>query len=158
MATDDSPMVGQLIDHRFLWVEEQAKGQVEGRKARPCLILAVEQDETDAPRVTVVPITSQRPREGTLAVPIPQGLLGDWALIRHDQRGLHWTMPMSSLGQDLMSCRSPTAVSCEVWLRLVSSIRFAKQYSRLGAKDGPAASNETERSNFYVVPLQNWLN
>ena len=75
MPTDDAPKVGQVIDHRFLWVEEQAQGQIEGRKARPCLILAVEYDETDVPRVTVVPITSQRPREGTLAVPIPQSLL-----------------------------------------------------------------------------------
>lgn len=76
MPTGDAPKVGQVIDHRFLWVEEQAQGQVEGRKARPCLILAVDHEEADAPRVTVVPITSQRPREGTPAVPIPQNLLG----------------------------------------------------------------------------------
>ena len=38
----DAPRIGQIIDHHFLWVDEQAAGKIEGRKARPCLIVAVE--------------------------------------------------------------------------------------------------------------------
>jgi hypothetical protein len=38
----DAPRVGQIVNHHFLWIDEQAAGQIEGRKARPCLIIAVE--------------------------------------------------------------------------------------------------------------------
>jgi len=71
MAEGREPQVGQVVDHLFLWADEQATGQVEGRKSRPCLIIAVERRKDTAPRVTVLPITSQRPRAGTNAVPIP---------------------------------------------------------------------------------------
>jgi hypothetical protein len=71
MSESREPQVGQVVDHHFLWSDEQATGQVEGRKPRPCLIIAVERRKDAAPRVTVLPITSQPPRSGTNAVPIP---------------------------------------------------------------------------------------
>ena len=74
MAESDDPQVGQIVDHHFLWLDEQAAGQVEGRKARPCLIIAVERRKDTAPRVTVLPITSQPPRAGAHAVPIPDDI------------------------------------------------------------------------------------
>jgi hypothetical protein len=43
MATIDEPQVGQIVDQHFLWIDEQTAGRTEGRKARPCLIIAVEQ-------------------------------------------------------------------------------------------------------------------
>ena len=30
MAAIDEPQVGQIVDHHFLWTEEQAAGRVEG--------------------------------------------------------------------------------------------------------------------------------
>src|ERR1700674_4074881 len=69
MSESREPQVGQVVDRHFLWADEQATGQVEGRKPRPCLIIAVERRNDAAPRVTVLPITS--PRAGANAVPIP---------------------------------------------------------------------------------------
>jgi hypothetical protein len=66
-----APKVGQIVEHHFLWIGERAAGQVEGRKPRPCLIVAVEPQEHGEPRVTVLPITSQRPRSPGNAVAIP---------------------------------------------------------------------------------------
>lgn len=71
MAAIDEPQVGQIVDHHFLWTEEQAAGRVEGRKARPCLIIAVEQRKRATPRVTVLAVTSQSPRAGTTAIAVP---------------------------------------------------------------------------------------
>jgi hypothetical protein len=68
----ETPQVGQIIDHHFLWVDEQAAGQIEGRKSRPCLIVAVEPQEGSGHRVTVLPITSQMLRPGAGAVAIPE--------------------------------------------------------------------------------------
>src|SRR5882762_4210093 len=71
MAESKEPQVGQIVDHLFLWADEQAAGQIEGRKSRPCLIIAVEARKNAAPRVTVLPITSQSPRAGTNAISVP---------------------------------------------------------------------------------------
>jgi hypothetical protein len=71
MADDDAPRVGQIVEHHFLWADEHTAGQLEGRKPRPCLIIAVEPRRSGGPRVTVLPITSQAPRQGTTAVAIP---------------------------------------------------------------------------------------
>jgi hypothetical protein len=70
----DAPKVGQVIEHHFLWFEEQTAGVIEGRKSRPCLIIAVEKiPPMSSPRVTVLPITSQAPRNAT-AVAVPSQL------------------------------------------------------------------------------------
>jgi hypothetical protein len=72
VTANDAPQVGQVVDHHFLWADEEAAGQTEGRKSRPCIVVAVEpRRETGHPRVTVVPVTSQAPRRGTSAVEIP---------------------------------------------------------------------------------------
>ena len=74
MADADAPRVGQIVDHHFLWVDEHSAGQIEGRKPRPCLIIAVEPRRRGGPRVTLLPITSQRPRPGTIAIAIPDNV------------------------------------------------------------------------------------
>jgi hypothetical protein len=71
MGVADEPQVGQIVDHYFLWFDEQAAGRTEGRKSRPCLIIAIEPRKNAAPRVTVLPITSQAPRPGTTALAVP---------------------------------------------------------------------------------------
>src|SRR5262249_1155106 len=59
----------------YLWFEESQKGQVEGRKDRPCaIILAVDVSDESAAmrkRVAVVPITHSAPRDPNAAVEIP---------------------------------------------------------------------------------------
>ena len=71
MIEGGEPQVGQIVDRHFLWAGEEAAGQVEGRKPRPCVIIAVELRRDAAPRVTVLPITSQPPRAGATTVAIP---------------------------------------------------------------------------------------
>jgi hypothetical protein len=70
----DAPKVGQIVEHHFLWLAEHSSGQFEGRKRRPCLIVAVEERGESAPRVTLLPITSQIPRQGISALAIPREL------------------------------------------------------------------------------------
>jgi hypothetical protein len=82
MAVADEPQVGQIVDHYFLWFDEQAAGRIEGRKSRPCLIIAIEQRKNAAPRVTVLPITSQEPRPGTIALAVPDDVKGRTGLSR----------------------------------------------------------------------------
>jgi len=79
----DAPQVGQIVDHHFLWVAQHAAGEMEGRKARPCLIIAVERlNENAPPRVTVLPITSQPPRGEATAIAIPNDIKGRIGLDR----------------------------------------------------------------------------
>jgi mRNA-degrading endonuclease toxin of MazEF toxin-antitoxin module len=75
MAEAEMPKVGQIVRHHFLWSDEKSAGRAEGAKARPCIIIAVEsRSSNDAPRVTVLPVTSQAPRSDAAAVAVPDGL------------------------------------------------------------------------------------
>lgn len=72
---DEAPEAGQIVDHYFLWNEEHRQGRIEGRKARPCLIIAVARTAPDAaPRVALLPITSQPPRADQSAIAIPDNI------------------------------------------------------------------------------------
>jgi hypothetical protein len=83
-----APQVGQIVEHQFLWIEERDVGLVEGRKARPCLIIAVEPSvESAQPRVTVLPITSQPPRSGSTMLAVPNDIKGRIGL---DRRRSAW--------------------------------------------------------------------
>ena len=70
----DVPKVGWIVEHYFLWADEKTGGQIEGRKPRPCIIIAVENQAQGQPRVTVLPITSSPPAPGVEAVAIPNPL------------------------------------------------------------------------------------
>lgn len=88
MAASNAPRAGQIIEHYFLWADERAAGRVEGRKARPCLIVAVEYfAKNEQPRVTVLPITSQAPRSSANAIAIPNEIKNRIGL---DQRRPAW--------------------------------------------------------------------
>ncbi|QJE74457.1 type II toxin-antitoxin system PemK/MazF family toxin [Aerophototrophica crusticola] len=70
-----APKVGQVVVHHFLWFEEQTAGLVEGRKPRPCVIIAVEPDPAGTGyKTTVLPITSRKPRADAHAVAVPPSL------------------------------------------------------------------------------------
>ena len=75
MTKAETPKVGQIVLHWFLWADEQASGRTEGAKARPCIVIAVKSPAVDLGlRVTVLPITSQPPRSGATAITVPGAL------------------------------------------------------------------------------------
>lgn len=66
------PEPGLVISYAYLWRHEHNRGQEEGRKDRPCVIvLAVEKPEGDAVRVTVAAVTHTPPQADTIALEMP---------------------------------------------------------------------------------------
>ena len=66
------PEPGLVISYAYLWRHEHNRGQEEGRKDRPCLIvLSVESSGRPSPRVTVAAITHAPPLAGAFAVELP---------------------------------------------------------------------------------------
>jgi hypothetical protein len=65
------PVPGLVIRYSYLWASEQARGQEEGVKDRPCAVVLMSTDEGGGQIVTVLPITHTRPSNPLLAVEIP---------------------------------------------------------------------------------------
>lgn len=66
------PEPGLVIPYAYLWRHEHRKGQEEGRKTRPSVIvLAVQNPKGGAPRVTVAPITHTPPETDSEAIELP---------------------------------------------------------------------------------------
>jgi len=65
------PEPGLVISYAYLWRHEHHKGQTEGRKARPCVIILSVKETEGEQVVTVVPVTHTPPSDKTLAVEIP---------------------------------------------------------------------------------------
>lgn len=66
-----APVPGLVIRYAYLWRDEALRGQEEGAKDRPCVVvLAVETADGDTV-VTVAPITHSPPRHPETAVEIP---------------------------------------------------------------------------------------
>ena len=68
------PRPGQLIGYAYLWAREHRRGIEEGRKDRPCAIVAVRQVIEARRLVTVVPITHTSPDDPSDGVQIPAAL------------------------------------------------------------------------------------
>lgn len=68
---EDAPEIGMVIRHLYLWRDEKAQGQEEGRKARPCVIVHTRQNEFDETEVLICPITHTQPAESARAIEIP---------------------------------------------------------------------------------------
>ncbi|WP_217430789.1 type II toxin-antitoxin system PemK/MazF family toxin [Sphingomonas bacterium] len=67
-----TPEPGLVIPYAYLWRHEHRKGQEEGRKVRPSVIvLAVQNSKGGAPRVTVAPITHTPPAKDGEAIELP---------------------------------------------------------------------------------------
>ena len=67
-----TPEPGLVIPYAYLWRHEHRKGQEEGRKVRPAVIvLAVQSPKGGAPRVTVAPITHTPPAQDGEAIELP---------------------------------------------------------------------------------------
>lgn len=66
------PEPGLVIPYAYWWRHEHRKGQEEGRKVRPSVIvLAVQNPKGGAPRVTVAPITHTPPAKDGEAIELP---------------------------------------------------------------------------------------
>jgi hypothetical protein len=69
------PKPGLVISYSYLWSEESEKGQVEGRKDRPCaIVLALDSESGEdgkLQQVAVVPITHSAPQDLSVAIEIP---------------------------------------------------------------------------------------
>lgn len=68
------PKIGWIVEHYFLWADEDEAGRTEGRKPRPCIIIAVEEEAPGRQRITVLPISTSPPPPGTPSLPIPDVL------------------------------------------------------------------------------------
>lgn len=70
-----APVPGLVIRYSYLWYSEHAAGLEEGRKDRPCAIIAALRpaDDADETRVLILPITHSPPAQDAFAVEIPAG-------------------------------------------------------------------------------------
>lgn len=67
-----TPEPGLVIPYAYLWRHEHRKGQEEGRKVRPSVIVLTVQNPTGGfPRVTVAPITHTPPARDGEAIELP---------------------------------------------------------------------------------------
>jgi hypothetical protein len=78
-----TPQPGLVISYAYLWAREHGRGTEEGRKDRPCAIVAARQLIEGREVVTVVPITHTPPADPTDAVEIPPGLKAHLGLDQH---------------------------------------------------------------------------
>ncbi len=69
-----TPRPGLVICYSYLWATEHGKGIEEGRKNRPCAIIAARQIIVGREVVTVVPVTHTPPANPDDAVEIPASL------------------------------------------------------------------------------------
>jgi mRNA-degrading endonuclease toxin of MazEF toxin-antitoxin module len=65
------PQLGMVVSYGYLWRHEHSRGQEEGRKDRPCVIVLAAEQTDGGTVVTVVPITHTRPVNPAHSVDIP---------------------------------------------------------------------------------------
>jgi hypothetical protein len=75
-----TPQPGLVISYSYLWAREHEKGAEEGRKTRPCAIVAARQVIEGHEIVTVVPVTHTPPTDPADAIEIPPALKGHLGL------------------------------------------------------------------------------
>ena len=70
MALPD-PEPGLVISYSYLWRREHRRGEIEGRKDRPVVIVLAATDATGGKQITVAPITHTPPGNDGEAVQLP---------------------------------------------------------------------------------------
>ena len=69
----DPPQQASVIEYPYLWLRQDQAGETEGRKSRPvCLALSVRSGATQEHHLLLLAITSQAPRAGQTALPVPE--------------------------------------------------------------------------------------
>jgi hypothetical protein len=65
------PKPGLVISYEYVWRDEHRQGVEQGRKARPCIIAGVREDDLGKVRVSVWPITHSPQDEADNAIELP---------------------------------------------------------------------------------------
>ena len=65
------PVPGLVIRYSYLWFDQQQRGQEEGTKDRPCVVVLTVRRDGGRTLVSVAPITHRRPSTGSKAVALP---------------------------------------------------------------------------------------
>lgn len=63
----DDIQSGSLIDYQFDWHQESLRGEIEGRKSRPCAVVLRLRNS-----FVIMPVTTKRPNVNTLAISFPE--------------------------------------------------------------------------------------
>lgn len=66
-----TPEPGLVISFSYLWRHEHEKGNEEGRKDRPCVIILSIEKDGEATKVVVSPITHSEPKPPRIGIEIP---------------------------------------------------------------------------------------
>lgn len=66
-----TPEPGLVISYAYLWRHEHNRGQEEGRKTRPCVVILAVEGRSTAVRVTVAAITHTAPDADRVALEVP---------------------------------------------------------------------------------------
>ena len=69
-----TPRPGLVICYAYLWADEHRRGADEGRKNRPCAIVAARQVVEGREIITVVPITHTPPGDPQDAIELPPAI------------------------------------------------------------------------------------
>lgn len=70
------PVPGLVICMSYLWGDEHAAGEEEGRKDRPCVIAATRIDKQGRTLILALPVTHQPPDTNATAIEIPRKVKG----------------------------------------------------------------------------------
>ena len=68
----NAPFEGAIWHYSYLWRWQDKRGETEGRKDRPVSFVAVTPGRAGKTLLFILPITSQKPKRGTIAIEIPQ--------------------------------------------------------------------------------------
>jgi len=68
----DQPKVGDVWQYPYLWARQDARGETEGRKSRPCLLAFLLNLSDGEDQVFLLAITSQPPQDGQMAIEVPE--------------------------------------------------------------------------------------
>lgn len=141
------PVPGLVVSYSYVWASEAAKGIEEGRKDRPCALLAMS-FQTEGTRVIAIalPITHTPPGDHALAVEIPprvKKLLGldderSWVVVTEYNR-FSWP------GPDLRPIAGARADTCVYGLLPAKLYELIRQrFLKLYASGGVHAVRRTE--------------
>ena len=70
--TDKPPRNGEIIRYSYLWRREFGRFEEAGRKTRPACVAVLLGSAPDKTRIVLLPITSQTPQAGRVALAIPE--------------------------------------------------------------------------------------
>lgn len=68
----DLPKTGDVFQYPYLWAWQNARGETEGRKERPCCTALVVPLKNGQHRIYILPITTKPPTDAQISVVVPR--------------------------------------------------------------------------------------